>query len=340
MARPPRIERPGAWYHVTSRGTERRRIFNDDRDHRHFCELLEQMVSRFGVQLHAYVLMTNHYHLLLETPQANLSQAVQWLNVSFSIWFNRRHRRCGPLFQGRFKAIIFDAQEAALTLSRYVHLNAVDKRAQKALRAGLGAAPRPEVVAQRLATLRQHRWSSYAAYVGWKPRPAWLRTDVILAYLGRGEGTVQQAYRNYVETAIREGLPASPWENLVEGVALGSSKFVKQLRKVWRGDERGSRGLKRLRGMPTWKAAVKAVERLRGEKWATFRDRYGDWGRDLALYLGRTRCGLKLKTLGVLAGGIDYVSVSTAVRRFRERATKEKSYRKLLASAQAELNNE
>lgn len=347
MARPPRIERPGAWYHVTARGIERRRIFIDPRDHQHFCELLPAWVERFGLQLHAFVLMGNHYHLLLQTPQPNLSRAMQWLNVAYSIWFNRRHRRVGPLFQGRFKAIIFDPQASALTLSRYLHLNPVrvqglglDKKSQKIARAGLSQKPSPELIAQRIDTLRRHRWSSYPAYAGWQASPPWLQTATILGYLGTGPGKVQQAYRNYVETAIRGDLAASPWENLVEQVVLGSAKFLKSLRQAWRGDERESRGLKELRGMPTWEQVLAVVERVRGEPWAQFRDRYGDWGRDLALYLGRTRCGLKLKALAVLAGGIDYVSVSSAVRRFSQRAMRDKSYRKLVASATGQLHNE
>ncbi len=95
MARPLRIEYPGAWYHVTARGNERRAIFRSARDREHFIELLEVCVARFSLRLHAYVLMSNHYHLLLETPEANLSRAMQWFNVSYTVWFNRRHGRCG-----------------------------------------------------------------------------------------------------------------------------------------------------------------------------------------------------------------------------------------------------
>src|SRR5688572_4207556 len=141
MARPPRIMRVGAWYHVTARGIERKAIYRDDTDRRHFCERLASWVERFGVRLHAYVLMDNHYHLLVETPQPNLSQAMQWLNLSYTAWFNRRRQRWGHLFQGRFQAIIFDRLAHALMLSRYVHLNPVrlkilglDKPSQKAQR--------------------------------------------------------------------------------------------------------------------------------------------------------------------------------------------------------------
>ena len=99
MARPLRIERPGAWYHVTARGNERRSIYLDERDRLHFCEVLGETVENFELVLHTYVLMDNHFHLLIETPEANLSRAMQWLNVSYSVWFNRRHSRVGHLFK-------------------------------------------------------------------------------------------------------------------------------------------------------------------------------------------------------------------------------------------------
>ena len=101
MARALRIQKSGAWYHLTARGNERRPIFRDERDREHFCEVLAELVDRYRWRLHVYVLMDNHYHLLAETAEANLSRAMQWLNVSYSVWFNRRHQRAGHLFQGR-----------------------------------------------------------------------------------------------------------------------------------------------------------------------------------------------------------------------------------------------
>ena len=102
MARALRIERPGGRYHVTARGNERKHIFRDDTDYFHFLDLLSELGERFGVKAHAYVLMDNHYHLLLETPEPNLSRAMQWLNVSYCVWFNRRHRRSGICCRGVF----------------------------------------------------------------------------------------------------------------------------------------------------------------------------------------------------------------------------------------------
>lgn len=111
MSRPLRINLAGGWYHVTARGHQRRAIYVDVTDRRHYLELLEEMTARHRVDVHAYVLMGNHYHLLVRTPEANLSRAIQWLNVSYSVWWNRRHRQCGSLFQGRFKAVMIEGGE-------------------------------------------------------------------------------------------------------------------------------------------------------------------------------------------------------------------------------------
>ena len=309
------------------------------------CELLEEFVGRFAVVLHAYVFMSNHYHLLLETPQGNLSQAMQWLNVSYTVWYNRRRGRCGHLFQGRFKAIIFDPLECGLILSRYVHLNPVrisqlglDKKAQRTLRQGLSERPKPEVVRERIQKLRSHRWSSCPAYTGRQRVPAWLECGRVLDLLDKGDGTPQQAYARYVEEAVREGLAESPWERLTEQAALGSAKFIKSLQKYWRGNERETTGLKRLRGLPTWDQAVAAVEKLRGQKWERFRDRYGDWGRDLALYLGQRRCGMKLKELGEQAGGMDYGTVSISIRRLEKRLALDRKLAQAKQAAEQMLN--
>jgi putative transposase len=126
MARPTRIDLPGGWYHVLNRGIEKRSIYRSDRCRERFVELLSQLPERFGIRLHSYVLMTNHYHLQVETQEANLSRAIHWLNAGYGIWFNRKHNRVGPLFQGRFKAILHDSTEA-LTINRYIRLSPVTK---------------------------------------------------------------------------------------------------------------------------------------------------------------------------------------------------------------------
>ena len=117
MARALRINLAGGRYHVTARGNERKAIFRDDTDRFHFLELVGEQGERFGTRVHAYVLMDNHFHVLLETPEANLSGAMQWLSVSYSVWFNRRHDRAGHLLQGRFQAVIVEKK----TLGSHLH---------------------------------------------------------------------------------------------------------------------------------------------------------------------------------------------------------------------------
>jgi REP element-mobilizing transposase RayT len=327
MARPLRIERLEGWYHVTSRGNERRDIFRDDREREHFCQLLAEMVARFRVRLHAYVLMNNHYHLLVELREINLSRAVQWLNVSYSVWFNRRHGRSGHLFQGRFKSVAVDPVEWGLALSRYVHLNPVrvrrlglGKPEQRQQRAGVSSKPKVEVVKERLAVLRQYRWSSYRAYAGLEPKPKWLECGAVLELGGGRKAERAGAYRKYVEQAVREGLESSPWEELKEQVVLGGESFLAQLRAEVHGNEREQGAVRRLgAGRPRLEEVIEQVERVKKESWEAFRDRHGDSGRDLVLYLGRRVCGLKLKDLAEVAGMRDYSAVGLAVKRYEER---------------------
>jgi putative transposase len=128
MARPTRLDIGGGWYHVVNRGIEKRVIFRGVSGYEHFIELLAKLPPRFGLKVHGYVLMPNHYHLQVETPKANLSGAMQWLNVSYSIWYNRKYQRVGPLFQGRFKAVLHDWSTYGLVINKYIHLNPVRVR--------------------------------------------------------------------------------------------------------------------------------------------------------------------------------------------------------------------
>ena len=125
MARPLRIEYSGAWYHVTCRGNEKRNIFRDDADRDKLIEILSANLKLYRIELHSYVLMQNHFHLLRMTPEANLRNFMQRFNTTYTAYFNRRHRRSGHLFQGRYKAILIEKDEYLVGLSRYIHLNPV-----------------------------------------------------------------------------------------------------------------------------------------------------------------------------------------------------------------------
>jgi putative transposase len=323
MARPLRIARPGSWYHLTARGNEKRSIFRGDDDRQKFLALLESWVERYRLRLHSYVLMDNHYHLLAETLESNLSEAMQWLNVSYSVWFNRRHRRVGHLFQGRFQGIILDAAAWGLELSRYIHLNpvrrqafALGKESRQRNRRGVGQVEGWRWD-ERVQALRQYRWSSYRAYVGLETSPLWLQREEILQRLGGRRAGWQNRYRRYVEEALREGVGV-PWEQLQGQVILGEPEFVRSLEDELQGNRREQPSLRRLETRPAWQQIVEVVEAMKQEKWKQFRDRRGDWGRDVALYLGRQHGGLKLRELGELAG-VDYGSVSVALQRLERR---------------------
>jgi REP element-mobilizing transposase RayT len=208
MARPLRLELAGALYHVTARGNERRSIFlgDADADRAAFLKLLGATCERFNWLVHAYCLMTNHYHLLVETPDANLSKGMRHLNGVFTQYVNRTHSRVGHLLQGRFKAILVERESYLLELSRYVVLNPV--------RAGMVAAP------------GDWAWSSYRAVVGEVPAPGWLETDAVLRTFAEDRITAVAGYRRFVTEGIGA---AGPWQALKGQIYLGSVPFVERM---------------------------------------------------------------------------------------------------------------
>jgi hypothetical protein len=291
--------------------------------------------------------MPNHYHLLLETPEANLSRTGQWLNVSYSVWFNRPHERSGHLFQGRFAAVILEDDAAFQEVGRYVHLNPVrvaaldlGKGQRAADRCGLTKAPSAEVVAQRLRVLREWIWSSYPSYGGYVAAPQWLSREVLGRLCG-GRNTKEQqaALRRYTEEGLRQGLPERPWERLIGGVVLGTAAFAQRLRRQLSARGREHMGVHRLRIAVTWEEIMRAVETQKGEPWAEFVNRHGDWGRDAALWLGRHLGRLSLSQLGGLAGGLDYAAVGTAISRFSRRLAQDSELGKTVRDIKAELSN-
>ena len=340
MARPVRVDVEGGWYHVTARGIERRAIFGDVRDHEHFLELLPAMGERYGVEIHAYVLMVNHYHLLIRTPHANASAAIQWLNVSYSVWFNRRRERVGHVFQGRFSSVLIDGEGSwALAASVYLHLNPIRTTAQglgkssnRSESRGLAPIDR-EAVMRRLKKLRAHRWSSYGAYAGYGPTPKWLTTRELLE---RGGG--RKAYRRYVHEHVTRGDSPEGYEDVGSRLALGSQAFLEQVKR-WVGrvtKEQPDR--KQVAKRVTVAQVVAVVEKTRSEGWAVFANRHGDWGRELVIYLARQRSGLTLKEIGEALGISEYKTVGKAVQRFALALSRNKAKQRLAKECLNELS--
>jgi putative transposase len=208
MARPLRIEYEGGLYHITARGNAGTEIYLEDGDREHFLEILGSSVKRFHWICHAYCLLGNHYHLLLETPEPNLSRGMQYLNGVYTQWFNRRHARYGHLFQGRFKSIVVEKDSYLLELARYIVLNPV--------RAGLAR------------SARDWRWSSYRATSGQADTPEFLTTDWLLAQFGNTREAAIRAYRAFV----KQGRGIDVWSDGVSGVLMGRNAFVQQMRPL------------------------------------------------------------------------------------------------------------
>ena len=207
MARPIRLEFPGAIYHVTTRGDGGEDIFTDDQDRLQFLTVLGEVVSRAGWIVHAYVLMDNHYHLLVETPNGNLSRGMRQLNGVYTQRFNSIHGSGGRVFQGRFKAILVEPDGALLELCRYIVLNPLRLKAVK--------------------NISRYRWSSYRATAGEVQAPAWLSTGWLLGHFGRSSTVAQRKYTEFVAAGIN--LP-SPLRNVKAQVLLGSAAFVKKMK--------------------------------------------------------------------------------------------------------------
>ncbi len=207
MARPLRLQFDGAIYHVTSRGNAREDIVDDDGDRHAFLECLEKVVHRFHWLCHAYCLMGNHYHLVIETPEANLSQGMRQLNGIYTQRYHRRHRTVGHLFQGRYKTILIQKESHLLEVCRYVVLNPV----------------RAKVVEK----VEQWRWSSYRGTAGLATCPPWLTVDWVLSQFGQDRQIAASHYRRFVREGINR---PSIWEGVQAQVLLGKEDFVEKLR--------------------------------------------------------------------------------------------------------------
>ena len=239
MARPLRVNLCGGWYHVMHRGIERRAIFETGRDHEHFLELLGEVSERYRFVIHAYCLLGNHYHSIIETPDGNLSQGLQWLGLAYSSGFNARHQRAGPLFQGRFCSVPVEGAAWAYELSLYIHLNPVrtfafglDKQRNRAESQGLGPPPTAEQVSTRLKKLCSYPWSSYRAYAGYTRGPKWLQTTEILRRASRKVADRIDRYRTDVRQRLQRGVDPTRLEQFRNVLAIGSAQFIDQVKTL------------------------------------------------------------------------------------------------------------
>lgn len=312
MARPLRLAFAGGVYHVTARGNERKAIVRDDSDRARFVDTLAAMVERYRVRCHAWVLMDNHYHLLLETPSPNLSQALRHLNGVYTQTFNRRHRRVGHLFQGRFKAIVVEKDAYLLELCRYVVLNPV--------RAGVVKEP------------GTYPWSSYRATAGLAAPPPWLAVDWVLEQFGQRKGIAQTKYRQFVAEGIRQ--PARPWAQVVGQVYLGGEAFVRRVQQHRRrqGDDAEIPCAQR---EPCWVSPEAVLQQVGARYGVRVTDlvrptRRPSEARQVALYGLRRWAGESLPAIARRMG-VTYSAVSRRVSAVERRLAKDRRWAASLA---------
>jgi len=318
MARPLRIEYADALYHVISRGNEQRSIVKDDADRTKRLDWLRRAVETYGWRLHAFVLMTNHEHLFVETPEPNLSAGMQYINGSYTSYFNRRWRRSGHLFQGRFKSHLIDSEGYFQVVSRYIHLNPV--RAKMVQEPG------------------DHPWSSFPGYTNASKALDWVTYERVLLDFGPGDsGIRRRRYRRYVEAGIEGGV-AYPFEGAVEGLILGSQAFVKRIRKMVsrRSDDPAVVEIRRLRTRPALEEIIRIGARQRGVVSSPWQQgsRDDDGTRAVIAFVSRRWFGYPGKEI---AEALGYRSVSSISRSIRHVEECKNDYQDLLKVLQTKL---
>jgi REP element-mobilizing transposase RayT len=301
MARSLRIEYPGAFYHVINRGNAKEKIFLSNRDREKFLEYLEVAVDRFSLIVHSYCLMDNHYHLLIETPEANISKAMHWIDVSYAVYFNRKRKRSGHLFQGRFKATIVNADEYLKVLSRYIHLNPVRSKFVK----------KPD----------DFQWSSYNTFVGKTNEPEWLETNYLLTYFHKTRKRAIQLFRKFCEDSNAEKLE-NPSKEAVQGFILGNANFVNLIQKKLLSSKVNEKDIPQLRKIKLRPTLEKVVEEVSKEFESPVVDileagKKKNGAREAAIYLSQLHTGLTGKEIGDYFGHVSGASISMVFKKIK-----------------------
>ena len=280
MARPLRIEFAGALYHVTARGNAQADIYADDADREQFLTVLQHAVDRYDWYCHAYCLMDNHYHLLIETNSPTLSKGMKFINGTYTQYFNRTHKRVGHVFQGRFKGLLVQKEAYLLELARYIALNPVR--------------------AQMVRSAKDWPWSSYRATAGFTKAAACLTTDWVLGGFAKTKPVAQQRYRAFVQQG--KGQP-SPWQALKNQIYLGDDEFVSDMQC-------------KLDPEQSLKDIPKKQKRSAPKPLSYFAERYA--ARDEGMAQAYRSGHYTLEQVGAHFG-VSYATVSRAVKQFENR---------------------
>jgi putative transposase len=296
MARSLRIQYEGAFYHVTSRGNERKKIFFTLRDYEKIKEYISEAWQKFDFTVHCYVLMSNHYHLLIEVRDRNLPKIMHHINSSYSIYLNTKRKRCGHVFQGRYKAIIVDKDQYLSELSRYIHLNPVRAKMVE----------KPEM----------YPFSSYRAYITGS-EDVIVRTATILSLFADESQSAKSRYKDFVEDVVGEDLE-SPLLKSYGGGILGDEDFVNEVlanvdEKHIRNEDISNR--KSLAGTLQIESLLARLSEYFGAPIGELISR-GDGRRKICVYMLKRHSDASNKAISEVLGGATYSSVAKAYHRF------------------------
>ncbi|MFC1820910.1 transposase [Thermodesulfobacteriota bacterium] len=310
MARPLRITYAGAFYHITARGNEKKAIFKSKRDREKFLEYLESATERYDAVIHAYCMMDNHYHLLLETPSGNLPQIMRHINGAYTTYFNIKRSRSGHLFQGRYKAILVEIDEYAKELSRYIHLNPV--------RAKIAEAP------------EEYEWSSYRSYIGKQKKPDWLYTDIVLGYFGKKVSLAQKQYYQFVNMLINKEYE-SPLKDIVSSTLLGPPDFIAFIKDIYLSGKKADKEIPALKEL----SRKVSIDDILNKVENVF-EKDQVLARNIKLYLCKRYTGEKLKDIGKHFD-IGESGISQACRRMSQRLDRDKKLKRKIEKIENKL---
>jgi putative transposase len=325
MVRPLRLQYPDAAYHVTCRGNEQKDIFRDSGDRKRFLQYLAQSLSTYTVKLYSYVLMSNHFHLLLETPLGNLGEFMRHFNISYTGYFNRRHRRVGHLYQGRYKSILVDKDAYLSVVSRYIHLNPIRTRSLAK------ASPR-----EKIHYLNHYPWSSLHGYLEKRKREPFIEYGVVLGEYGGETGRGRRGYQRALYADIGGGLEIKG--KIIGQSLLGGEEFISWVSRTFlKGEQdRESPSVREIRKYRAEETILGVIERVTGKSIEEIREGKGAV-RQVAMELLYRVGGLKGHEIGRLLG-IGYTSVSQERRRLKERLRNDRNLQALFTRLNAKCN--
>jgi len=316
MARALRIKYKNALYHITSRGNERKNIFENDHDREFFIQTLKESLNTYNVILYSYVLMSNHFHLLLETPLANLSEFMRQFNITYTSYYNRKYNRVGHLYQGRYKSILVQKDNYLNILSRYIHLNPA--RVVK-----MENVP----ISEKEKYLRQFKWSSLKGYINKNNTQSFVDYQTILSEYG---GDNQKGRNNYWQAL--QGDLSSKLEikkQIIGNSILGNAKFVQGIKeKHLQKKEKEVPSVKKIHSYCTKDKVIEIVCREIGKAWEQIKST-PDSHRQILMEMLYRYTGLNNREIGELIG-LDYSTVSVGRRRLREKLFDKSNLRDLV----------